>query len=57
MGSIYFAAVCLAIVAVIFWSARSDQLPPEKQTGPFALRRSRVSGSETAGNPGARERR
>ena len=53
MDSIYFAVVCLAVVAVIFWSAQSDELPPEKQTGPFALRRGRVGGTETRGSPGA----
>jgi len=46
MSSVYFAIVSLAIVFVIFWSARSDQLPPDAQWGPFAPRRPRDAGSE-----------
>jgi hypothetical protein len=39
MGSLLFALVSLAVVLVIFWSARSDQLTPDSMWGPFAPRR------------------
>jgi len=39
MGSLLYALVCLAVVFVIFWSARSDALTPANMWGPFAPRR------------------
>jgi hypothetical protein len=57
MSSVYFALVSLAIVFVIFWSVRSDQLPPEAQWGPFAMRRPRGAAKENPSGSAPRHTR
>lgn len=57
MGSAYFAVVCLAVFLVIFWAVRNDQVPPEAQTGPFALRRGRADSAEDRDSAPTTERR
>jgi hypothetical protein len=39
VNSVFFGLVNLAILLVIFWSARSDRLPDGQASGPFSMRR------------------